>query len=316
MHTPNGSFKFTVGEGNFEPVLQKFGGKSALTEWKELNKRLQPIMDLAIAIPPLALRSDIGFILTLLPYLGRLLKGAPVVSLVEGSFKDFSKNIIKDKFLENWFEFLSFALSGLPANGTIAAAVAYTMRDLHQRRAALDYPLGGSGAVIDALIRGIEKNELGHIYLRSHVKEIIVENNKATGVRLLRKNRDGSYKTVKARKAVISNASVWNTLELIPKDAMLENTKKSKMDTPMTGSFVHLYLGINSTGLPSNLESHYTVINKWDPIDAPQNHVIISIPSVLDPSLAPPNCHVIHAYAAANEVIFDYLKYTIVNSNR
>lgn len=98
----------------------------------------------------------------------------------------------------------------------------------------------------------------------------------------------------------------------------------------MTGSFVHLHLGIDATGLPADLESHCiliipflsffsglhsmqnsysflliivdTVINKWDPIDAEQNHVIISIPSVLDPALAPPNCHVIHAYAAANEV--------------
>eukprot|EP01042_Synura_sphagnicola_P004171 gene4171-5267_t len=59
--------------------------------------------------------------------------------------------------------------------------------------------------------------------------------------------------------------------------------------------------GINASGLPADLESHYTVINTWDPIDAPQNHVIISIPSTLDPSLAPPGCHVIHAYAAANE---------------
>ena len=43
------------------------------------------------------------------------------------------------------------------------------------------------------------------------------------------------------------------------------------------------------------------VINSWDKIDAPQNHVIISIPTVLDPGLAPPGCHAIHAYAAANE---------------
>ena len=82
-------------------------------------------------------------------------------SKVEGSFKDFSREIVKDKFLENWFEFLSFALSGLPSNGTIAAAVAYTMRDLHQRRAMLDYPIGGSVAIVDALIRGVEKYGTG-----------------------------------------------------------------------------------------------------------------------------------------------------------
>lgn len=83
---------------------------------------------------------------------------------------------------------------------------------------------------------------------------------------------------------------------------LTKEVEEKKMNTPMTGSFVHLHIGIDATGLPDDLETHYSVINNWDPIDAPQNHVIISIPSTLDPSLAPPGCHVIHAYAAANEV--------------
>ena len=240
-------------------------------------------------------------IFTLLPYLGSLLRGAPVASRVEGSFKDISKHFIKDKFLENWFEFLAFALSGLPADATIAAAVAYTMRDLHQTRAALDYPVGGSVAVVNALIQGFTKYNptTNKIYLNTHVDEIIVnEDNEATGVML--KNK----KVIKAKRGVVSNASIWDTYKLIPSTcaAISAEDRKRKMDTPRTGSFVHLHLGIDATGLPADLESHYTVINQWEPIDAPQNHVIISIPSVLDPSLAPAGCHVIHAYAAANEV--------------
>ena len=30
MHIPEGSFKFTVGEGKFEEIIQKFGGPNAL----------------------------------------------------------------------------------------------------------------------------------------------------------------------------------------------------------------------------------------------------------------------------------------------
>jgi phytoene dehydrogenase-like protein len=101
-----------------------------------------------------------GVTLTLLPHLGKLLAGAPVAGQVEGSFKALSGLVVKDRFLERWFEFLSFALSGLPADGTIAAAVAYTMRDLHQRGAALDYPIGGSGAVVEALVRGARHHSL------------------------------------------------------------------------------------------------------------------------------------------------------------
>ena len=33
MHVPEGSFKFTIGAGNFEPILKKFGGPNAIAEW-------------------------------------------------------------------------------------------------------------------------------------------------------------------------------------------------------------------------------------------------------------------------------------------
>lgn len=44
------------------------------------------------------------------------------------------------------------------------------------------------------------------------------------------------------------------------------------------------------------------MVNDWTPgVDAPQNVVLISIPSVLDPSLAPPGKHVLHAYTPGTE---------------
>jgi len=42
---------------------------------------------------------------------------------------------------------------------------------------------------------------------------------------------------------------------------------------------------------------HYAVVADWSkPIDAAGNVIVVSIPSVLDPSLAPPGCHTVHAY--------------------
>ena len=57
----------------------------------------------------------------------------------------------------DWLDYLSFALSGLDSTGTIAAAVVYTLGDLYRPDAYLDYPIGGSEAVVNALIRGITK---------------------------------------------------------------------------------------------------------------------------------------------------------------
>ena len=44
----------------------------------------------------------------------------------------------------------------------------------------LEFPRGGSQAMVDALVRGVEKHG-GRLLLRSHVEQILVEGGKATG---------------------------------------------------------------------------------------------------------------------------------------
>ena len=54
--------------------------------------------------------------------------------------------------------------------------------------------------------------------------------------------------------------------------------------------------------MPPDLPPQWTIVNSWDvPIDAPGNVIVVSVPSLLDPSLAPDGHHVIHAYTAGNE---------------
>jgi phytoene dehydrogenase-like protein len=64
---------------------------------------------------------------------------------------------------------------------------------------------------------------------------------------------------------------------------------------------MHLHLGIDTAGLPEDLECHHLFINDWKDLEAPQNVCIASIPTVFDPSLAPQGKAVVHAYTAANE---------------
>ncbi len=65
-------------------------------------------------------------------------------------------------------------------------------------------------------LAGIQKNG-GRVLLRSHVEEILVEGGRASGVRL-RGNRapGGRPEVIRAKKAVVSNASVWDTQCLLP----------------------------------------------------------------------------------------------------
>ena len=136
----------------------------------------------------------------------------------------------------------------------------------------------------------------GKLILGAHVEEVLVEGNRAVGVRM----RD--RQEIRARRAVISNASVWDTLKLLSEKAIPKNYRAKRQATPECDSFMHLHLGIDAQGLQSNLRCHYIVVNDWElGITAPQNVVVISIPSILDPSLAPPGKHVIHVYTPGNE---------------
>lgn len=61
--------------------------------------------------------------------------------------------VITDPFIRNWLDLLCFMLSGLPANGTICAEMAFMFADWYRPQVLLDYPQGGSGAIVAALVR-------------------------------------------------------------------------------------------------------------------------------------------------------------------
>ncbi|KIY99784.1 FAD dependent oxidoreductase [Monoraphidium neglectum] len=48
---------------------------------------------------------------------------------------------------------LCFLLSGLPADGTIAAEVAFMFNEWYRPECKLDFPIGGSQAMVAALVR-------------------------------------------------------------------------------------------------------------------------------------------------------------------
>ncbi|NJN24293.1 MAG: carotene isomerase, partial [Acaryochloridaceae cyanobacterium RL_2_7] len=51
-----------------------------------------------------------------------------------------------------------------------------------------------------------------------------------------------------------------------------------------------------------NLDCHYIVVNDWESgVTAEQNVIAISIPSLLDPDLAPEGKHNVHVYTPATE---------------
>jgi len=292
---PEGDFDTSVGAEQFCEVLSKFGGNEAVAEWLKLQRVMEPLASAAVAIPPAAMRLDLGAALTVGRFAPSLVRHTPNISKLTGSFSRIMDGVIFDPFTRNWLNLLFFLLSGLPADGTSAAEMAFMFADWYRPGVVLDYPVGGGGALVDALVQGLNRHG-GELLLGTHVEEVLVEGNRAVGVRL----RGG--KEMRSRRAVVSNASVWDTLKLLPEAAVPKRFRAKRQATPECDSFMHLHLGIEANGLPPNLACHYIVVNDWEKgVTAPQNVVLVSIPSLLDPSLAPPGKHVIHIYTPGNE---------------
>jgi phytoene dehydrogenase-like protein len=295
VYIPEGEFDTTVGADQFYHVLKTIRGSQAVQEWQRLQQVMEPLGIAATALPPAAVRFDVGVLQTVAPYGWGLLRNGLQMAQLMGPFSQILNRTVTDPFIRNWMDLLCFLLSGLPADGTSAAAMAFMFAEWYRPGVQLDYPIGGSGAMVDALVRGVKKHG-GTLQLKAHVEKILVEQGRAAGVRL----RSGEV--VKASKAVISNASIWDTLKILPDGAVPKKFVEQRQVTPACESFMHLHLGIDGRDIRPDLACHYIVVNDWEQgIDAPQNVVLISIPSVLDPSLAPPGKHTMHVYTPGSE---------------
>ncbi|MBD2088432.1 NAD(P)/FAD-dependent oxidoreductase [Microcoleus sp. FACHB-1515] len=292
---PEGNFDTAVGAEQFCEVLQTLRGDRAVREWQNLQRVMEPYAQAAIALPPAALRYDWGAAITIGQFLPSLARHGFAMGKLSGSFDRILREAVTDPFLQNWLNLLCFLLSGLPASDTSAAEMAFMFADWYRPNVKLDYPIGGSGALVNAIVQGFERLG-GKLRLNAHVDRILVQQNRAIGIRL----RSGEE--LRARRAVVSNASVWDTLKLLPPDALPERDRTQRQATPACPSFMHLHLGIDGANLPPNLACHHIIVNDWAAgITAPQNVVLVSIPSLLDPALAPPGKHAIHVYTPGNE---------------
>jgi phytoene dehydrogenase-like protein len=295
VYIPEGEFDTTVGADQFCDVLKTIRGPQAVQEWQKLQQVMAPLGKAATALPPAAVRFDLGVFQTVAPYAWDLLRNGPQMAHLMGPFSNILNRTVTDPFIRNWMNLLCFLLSGLPADGTSAAEMAFMFAEWYRPGVQLDYPIGGSGAMVDALVRGLKKHG-GTLRLNAHVDQVLVDQGRATGVRL----RSGEI--LRASQAVISNASIWDTLKLLPDGAVAKGFVEERQSTPECESFMHLHLGIDGKEIGPDLACHYIVVNDWEMgVDAPQNVVLISIPSVLDPSLAPAGKHTIHVYTPGNE---------------
>ena len=185
---------------------------SVLRQWDSMMEKMKPLAAAVDALPTAALRADAAVALTAASFLPNFAKATPNPLENLKLTKPFSAILddagIENAFARNWLDLLCFCLSGLPSDGTITAEMAMMMGEFYDPDAVMDCPRGGARAIVDPLIRGIEKRG-GKIYLNSHVDKINVIDGRATGI-TLRSRKGGTPTVVRADKAVVSNISVWD----------------------------------------------------------------------------------------------------------
>ncbi|MDX1413955.1 MAG: phytoene desaturase [Candidatus Promineifilaceae bacterium] len=220
-----------------------------------------------------------------------MLKVAPDLLKLQSyrSVYNYVSKFIDDEFLRRCFSFHPLLIGGNPFDSSSI----YAMIHYLEREWGIHYAMGGTGALVDALVRLIQELN-GRIHLNSEVAEIIIEGKRATGIRLA----DG---TVHMADHVISNADVaWTNMNLIPGQhrGWRNSDFRWKKLTRYSMSLVVIYFGTKKLYRHEGKLAHHNIIlgerykglladifkNKTLPDDY---SLYLHMPTLTDPGMAP-----------------------------
>ena len=200
---------------------------------------------------------------------------------------DIARKYISDPQLLQFIDMDCYIWSVVPSDRTPMINAGMVFSDRHY--GGINYPKGGVGQIAQKLVEGLEKVG-GEIQYKARVTKIITENNRAVGVELA----DGK---VYRAKRIVSNATRWDTFEkLLPPEEMPTSEKKWQKRYQKSPSFLSLHMGVKADVLPVGTECHHILLEDWKNMEATQGTIFLSIPTLLDPDLAPAGYHILHAF--------------------
>ncbi len=204
---------------------------------------------------------------------------------------------VKDPELLKFIDIECFCWSVMPALKTpmINAGMVFTDRHV----GGINYPKGGVGTIAEKLVSGIEKLG-GKVRYKANVTEILLKDQKAVGVKL--SNGEEIYS-----ETIVSNSTRWDTFGLEDNKKGLissKNVPKSEYKWTETykpsPSFVSIHLGVEKNLISNQFNCHHIIVENWDELESEKGVVFVSIPTLLDPSLAPEGKHIVHAFTPSS----------------
>lgn len=230
----NGDEKFTLSQiDNWNPD-DKQG-------YLEFIKTTKPIFDkgfIELADKPFLKISDM---LKVAPDLIKLKSYKSVYQYVSG--------FVKNEFLRQCFSFHPLLVGGNPFDTTSI----YAMIHYLEREWGVHYAIGGTGAIVKALVNLIEDMG-GKVHLNAEVDEILTNGRKVEGIRL--KNGE-----LHKADAVVSNADVpFTYMNMINPAGRKKNTDAKLKRMKYIMSLFVIYFGTNRRYLDTELKHHNIIL--------------------------------------------------------
>eukprot|EP00210_Caulerpa_lentillifera_P007892 g7533.t1 len=284
-------FQTQIGSISFPSVVQELWGETAKEDWIQLQELCKKYGELATSIHPMAVRYDNWIALTAIAR--NPVQFFNFITDRSGmSTENFAKLIspvLRTPKLKEFVNLLCQGTSGLAADEILSSYMIRAFNRLYQTDSQWEFPHGGSQSIVNALIRGLRKHK-GTLHLNSRVKRILVDKGgRARGVELMNGRR------VIAKQAVVSNATIWDTLNLIPDEFVLDEFRDYITQVQKNDSFMHLHLAFKGPEL-SDLPLHAFFFDSELVNDS--GWPTICVPTAIDDSLAPHGYHTLHAYAS------------------
>ena len=229
-------------------------------------------------------------------YLAKVFFKAPLACLglarwLPVNVGDVARQHISDPALLKFIDMECFCWSVMPADLTPMINAGMVFSDRHA--GGINYPKGGVGVIAAKLVAGLE-SQGGAIRYKARVTQVLLENNTAVGVKL------ASGEELRARR-VVSNATRWDTF-----GALVDAAHTPKAETTWrrrykpSPSFLSLHLGIDAQIVPQGYHCHHLLLERWEEMEAEQGVVFVSMPTLLDPELAPAGRHIVHAFTPSS----------------
>ena len=204
---------------------------------------------------------------------------------------DIARKYIKNPQLLKFIDMECYCWSVVPADLTPMINAGMVFSDRHY--GGINYPRGGVSTIAQTLADGLE--ELGsEIKYRARVKEIVIKDKVAVGVKMVNGEEYHAQR-------IISNATRWDTFDrLVDESHKPKAEKKWQKNYKQSPSFLSLHLGVSADLLNEQTECHHILLEKWEDLEKEQGTIFVSIPTLLDRSLAPEGYHTIHAFTPSS----------------